>query len=170
MSKLLKRLMVDELADQFKEVERLLLVGYQGVSAEESKELRRGLRENGVQLKVVKNSAVRLAFERVGLDKALPYVGGPTAVLWGGEDVVVLARAAWQWSRKYETVKVRGGVAEGADLSAEDVATLARYPSGKALLAGIVACFDAPMRSLVGLIDAPTTQLVRLVNAVSQKR
>jgi len=161
--------MVDELAEQFKEVDRLLVVGYQGVSAEESKELRQGLRENGVQLKVVKNSAVRLAFERVGLEKALPYVGGPTAVLWGGGDVVVLARAAWECSRRYEAVEVRGGMAEGAGLSAEDVATLARFPSGKALLSEIVACFDAPLRTLVGLMDAPTSQLVRLIDAVSQK-
>lgn len=169
MSKLLKRLMVHELVEQFKDVERLLLIDYRGVSAEESKELRRALKENGVQLRVIKNSAIRLAFRQVGLDEAVAYVEGPTAVLWGGKDVIALARAAWQSTRKYEAVSVRGGVAEGAILSADDVAALARFPSGQALLSEVVACFEAPARTLVSLFDAPTTQLVRLVDAIAQK-
>jgi len=169
MSKLMKRLMTEELAQQFKDVDRLLVLGYQGISAQDSKELRRELKERGVEIRVIKNSAARLAFEKVGLGSAVPFIEGPSAVVWGGAGVIGLARAAWECARKYEPLNIRGGVAEDVLVTAEEVSGLAWYESDQALLAQVISCFEAPVRTIVGLFDAPTVQMVRLVAAIADK-
>ncbi len=169
MSKLLKRLLVEDLTQRFQEEDNVLALAYQGIDAEESRELRRGLRKSGMNLLVVKNSAARRAFKEVGMDGLIPYLEGPTAVLWGGEDLVGLARTAMEYASKYAPLEVKGGVAEGAGLSIEEVTALARYPSGKALLATLVADFDAPARSIIHIFSAAATQMVGLVEAIIEK-
>ena len=60
-----KKAVVSEIAQKMKESESTVVVEYRGLSVAEMTELRRNLREEGVEFKVYKNSlAQRAAVER----------------------------------------------------------------------------------------------------------
>ena len=92
MSKYLKNLMTDELKGKLSGVGDALVVDVIGMEANASVELRRSLREKNMHLMVVKNSLARRATEGTTLAPAFEGATGTSAVVWGGEDVVSLAK------------------------------------------------------------------------------
>ena len=63
-----KKQIVDEIADKFKASKSAVVVDYRGLTVAEVTELRKQLREAGVEFKVYKNSMTRRAAEAAELD------------------------------------------------------------------------------------------------------
>src|SRR5699024_11846918 len=83
-----KKQIVEEIAEKFKESDSTVLVDYRGLTVEEVTELRKQLRDNGVEYKVYKNTMSRRAAEAAELDDLKETLVGPTAIAFGKEDVV----------------------------------------------------------------------------------
>ncbi|WP_035401260.1 50S ribosomal protein L10, partial [Bacillus sp. NRRL B-14911] len=69
-----KKLIVDEIADKFKASKSTVVVDYRGLTVAEVTELRKQLRDAGIEFKVYKNSMARRAAEASelsGLNEAL---------------------------------------------------------------------------------------------------
>jgi large subunit ribosomal protein L10 len=92
MSKYVKDLITTELKKRFDGVEEALLVNVVGMPNEQNVALRRELRQKKINLVVVKNSLARRATEGTALAPAFEGVQGTLAVVWGGEDLVSLAK------------------------------------------------------------------------------
>ena len=85
MPSALKKWMLNELMEQFRECEHLLFVGYQGISALDVFELRNKLREVGAEMQVVKNSIAALMLKEIGRENVKDFLDGPVAVITGGD-------------------------------------------------------------------------------------
>ena len=59
----LKQPIVEEIANNIKDAQAVVLVDYSGLTVEQDTILRKELRESGVQYKVYKNTLMRRAFE-----------------------------------------------------------------------------------------------------------
>ena len=131
MSKYLKELITDELKGRFEGVSDALLVNVIGMEANSNVELRKALREKDIKLMVVKNSLATRATEGTALAPAFEGAEGTIAVVWGGEDVVLLAKEVVRLAgeKKYEPFAPKGGVMDGATLSADDVTAVSKWPS-----------------------------------------
>jgi large subunit ribosomal protein L10 len=74
MSKVLRRKMVDELAEKLKGQTNLVLVDAKGLTGNQTVELRKALREDKNKIRLVKNSVALHTFKKLGvtgLDTAL---------------------------------------------------------------------------------------------------
>ncbi len=164
----LKKLMVKEAAERYAEADSLVAVSYEKIDAEEASALRRSFRERNVDLRVVRNHVTRLAFNEIGRSAFAAFLDGEVAVI-AAEDPVEASKAAVELARERK-LEVKGGWAEGAAITQEEVRRLSALPSRKALLAQIAGLAAAPLVRLVGMMGAPAAALARALRAWNEKR
>jgi large subunit ribosomal protein L10 len=171
MSKYLKDLITDELKGRFDGVGDALLVDVIGMEANANVELRKTLRQKKIHLLVVKNSLARRATEGTSLAPAFEGAAGTIAVVWGGEDVVSLAKEVMRLTedKKYQPFAPKGGVMDGATLSADDVKAVSKWPSRAEQLSLLVGQILSPGANLASQILGPGAKLASQVEKKSQE-
>ncbi|REJ67586.1 MAG: 50S ribosomal protein L10 [Planctomycetota bacterium] len=157
MSKFVKNLVSEHFRGRFDGVESALLVNVIGLDANCSAALRKELRDKGFELMVIKNSLARRATEGTPLEAAFTEAKGTLAVMWGGEDIVSLAKEFVRISRlpEYEGFEARGGVMEGNALSADEVKAVSKWPSREEQLSILMGQLLGPGAQLSGALLGP---------------
>ena len=171
MSKYLKNLITDELKSRFDGVSDALLVNVIGMEANSNVELRKTLREQNIKLLVVKNSLVNRATEGTALAPAFEGAEGTIAVVWGGEDVVSLAKEVVRLAgdKKYEPFAPKGGVMDGAPMSADEVVAVSKWPSRSEQLSLLVGQILSPGSNLASQILGPGGKLASQIESKSEE-
>jgi large subunit ribosomal protein L10 len=131
MSKYVKDLITQDLKQKLAGVEDALLVNVIGMPNERAVQLRRDLRQKGIKLMVVKNSLARRATEGTRLGPAFDATTGTIALIWGGDDIVALAKEVSRIAgmKEFEPFVPKGGAMDGQALSAEQVRQVSKWPS-----------------------------------------
>jgi large subunit ribosomal protein L10 len=131
MSKYVKELITNELKQKLNGIEDALLVNVIGMPNDRAVQLRRDLRQKGIKLMVVKNSLARRATEGTRLGPAFEATTGTIAMIWGGEDIVSLAKEVSRIAgmKEFEPFVPKGGAMDGQPLSAAQVLQVAKWPS-----------------------------------------
>ena len=162
-----KERVVAELTERLRSSSTLIVADYRGLTMTEIDGLRGELLKHGARFSVVKNTLTRRAAEEAGVDALLALLEGPSAIafLESGGDPIAVAKALGAAARTTRVLAVRGGIFEGAPISAEDVANLARLPAPEVLQAQLVGALAAPMATVVGLFTAPLRDLVGVLDA-----
>ncbi|WP_102264848.1 50S ribosomal protein L10 [Mesobacillus jeotgali] len=150
MSKIIevKKQIVDEIAGKLKESKSTIVVDYRGLTVSEVTELRKELREAGVEFKVYKNSMTRRAAEAAELADLNTSLTGPNAIAFSTEDVVAPAKILNEFAKKHEALEIKAGVVEGNIVSVEEIKALADLPSREGLLSMLLSVLQAPIRNL----------------------
>jgi len=143
-----KKQIVEEIADKFKASVSTIVVDYRGLTVAEVTELRKQLREAGVEFKVYKNSMARRAAEAAGLAGLNDALTGPNAIAFSAEDVVAPAKILNDFAKKNEALELKAGVIEGNVATVEEVKALAELPSREGLLSMLLSVLQAPIRNL----------------------
>ena len=156
MSKVLeaKKSVVTEIADKLKASATVVVVDYRGLNVSQVTELRKTLRDQGIDFKVYKNSMSRRATEQVGLEGLNEHLTGPNAIAFSTDDVVAPAKILNDFAKKNEQLEIKAGVIEGAIASAEEVKALAELPSREGLLSMLLSVLQAPMRNFAAITKA----------------
>jgi large subunit ribosomal protein L10 len=154
----LKQQIVSEIADKLKNSVSTVVVDYRGLSVAEVTELRKQLREAGVEFKVYKNSMTRRAAEVNGLGELNAALTGPNAIAFSTEDVVAPAKILNDFAKKHEALELKAGVIEGNVATAEEVKALADLPSREGLLSMLLSVLQAPIRNLALVTKAVAEQ------------
>ncbi|MCM3086929.1 large subunit ribosomal protein L10 [Bhargavaea ginsengi] len=149
MSKILeqKQALVDEISGKLKEAASVVVVDYRGLSVAQVTELRKQLREEGIEFKVYKNTMTRRAAEAAGLEGLNEYMTGPNAIAFSNEDVVAPARVINNFAKENDALEIKAGVIEGNVATLEEVKALAELPSREGLLSMVLSVLQAPIRN-----------------------
>ncbi|OLN23116.1 50S ribosomal protein L10 [Domibacillus antri] len=142
-----KQALVSEIADKLKNSPSTVIVDYRGLSVAQVTELRKQLREAGVEFKVYKNTMTRRAAEQAGIEGLEEFLTGPNAIAFGSEDVVAPAKILNEFAKKNEALEIKAGVLEGNFVSVEEVKALAELPSREGLLSMVLSVLQAPIRN-----------------------
>lgn len=143
-----KKQIVVEIADKFKASKTAVVVDYRGLTVAEVTELRKQLRDAGVEFKVYKNSLTRRAAEAAELAELNGSLTGPNAIAFSTEDVIAPAKILNDFAKKHEALEIKSGVIEGNVASAEEIKALAELPSREGLLSMLLSVLQAPIRNL----------------------
>jgi len=161
---------IDTVAELKGRIERATLLAsaeYRGLRVKEMVEMRRRLGEAGIEVKVVKNSLLRLAAEETGKDDLLQIIEGPTALAVSYGDVIEAAKALSGYAQGApQGFAIRGGFMDGAVLSAQDIRDLVRIPPKPVLLAQFMGQMQSPLAGFVGLMEAPLRELMGLMQSL----
>jgi len=168
MSKYLKNLIAEDLKGRLDGVSDALIVDVVGMEANQNVVLRRELREKGFHLIAIKNSLARRATAGTTLAQALEGVNGTAAIVWGGEDVVSLAKEVARLSEdeQFAPFAPKGGVMDGAKLSAEEVIAVSKWPSRSEQLSLLMGQILGPGAALSAQLLGPGA---KLANQIDQK-
>ncbi|MDQ0255994.1 large subunit ribosomal protein L10 [Evansella vedderi] len=138
---------VDEITTKFQESQSTIVVDYRGLDVAEVTELRKQLREAGVDFKVYKNTMARRATEKAGLQELDASLVGPTAIAFSNDDVIAPAKVLAGFAKKHEALEIKAGIIEGKVVSVDEVKAIADLPSREGLLSMLLSVLQAPIRN-----------------------
>ncbi|EMW5370092.1 50S ribosomal protein L10, partial [Enterococcus faecalis] len=143
-----KETLVQAAAEKFESAASVVIVDYRGLTVEEVTNLRKQLRDAGVEMKVIKNSILSRAAKKVGLDGLDEVFTGPTAVAFSNDDVVAPAKIIDEFAKDAKALEIKGGVIEGKVSSVEQITALAKLPNREGLLSMLLSVLQAPVRNV----------------------
>ena len=161
-----KKVAVDELADKLQRASVVIATSYGGLTVAQMTELRRKLRAQQVELRVIKNTLARFSAAKAGKENLDKIVSGPTAIAIGYGDVAVPAKTLLEHIRSTKIeLKVNGGLIGDRLLTAAEVSTLATMPPKEVLVAKLLGQFKSPMYSLASVLNANIAGFARVLSA-----
>jgi large subunit ribosomal protein L10 len=156
MSKYVKSLLTDNIREKLEGVESALVVNVIGLNAGQDYLLRKELRSKNIHLMVVRNSLAARATEGTLLNPAFEGLDGTAAVVWGGEDIVSLAKEIIRLSKEkvFTGFEARGGALDGQKLTADDVEKVSKWPSRAEQLSILCGQILSPGANLVSQLTS----------------
>ncbi len=154
----LKKPVVEEISAGIKDAQSVVLVDYRGLTVEQDTQLRKNLREAGVNYKVYKNTMMNFAFKGTQFEGLAPYLEGPSAMAYSSEDATAPARVLAEFAKKADKLQIKAGVVEGTVYDAAGMAKIADIPSREVLLG-----------RLLGSMQSPIANLARVLNQIAEK-
>ncbi len=142
------------LEDALSRATTLVVTDYRGLSASNMSQLRRRLREQGVEYHVVKNTLVRLAAESIGKADLTSFLEGPTAIAFSKDELApVRALSDFIRTSKLE-LRIKGGMMGHRLFQSNEVTFIATLPSREQLVARLMGEMKLPISSLVSVLSA----------------
>ena len=149
-----KQQLVDDLKTKFEESISTIVFNYRGLTVEEVTELRKQLRESGVEMKVVKNTLLRRSAADAGYGELEDIFKGPTAIAFSNEEVVAPAKIIAEFADDHDAIELKGGVIEGKVASLELINKIDKLPSREGLLSMLLSVLQAPVRNTALAVKA----------------
>lgn len=139
--------LVNEIAEKLQNAKSTIIADYRGLTVGEVTELRKNLRDAGIEFKVLKNTMTRRAADQVNLSDVNEYLTGPNAIAFSYDDVVAPAKILNDFAKTHKALELKGGIVEGKVISTSEVQALAELPSKEGLLSMLANVLQAPIRN-----------------------
>jgi len=146
-----------------------IVAEYRGLTVEQMKVLRREAHDNGVYIKVVKNTLLRRAVKDTDHSCLNDLLVGPLAFA-ASEDPAAVAKVINKYAKEYDALEIKAGSMNGELLSEGDIKALAQLPSREELLAKLMGTMQAPVAKFVQTLNEVPTKFVRGVAAVRDQK
>lgn len=153
-----KQRIVSEVNEAANSALSAVLADYRGVSVEELTGLRKTARENGVYLRVVRNTLLRRAVKDTEYECLTEAFVGPTILAFSQEDPGAAARVLKDFAKENDDFEVKALAVGGTMLPASQIDVLAKLPT-----------YDQAIATLMSVMLAPVTKLARTANEVPSK-
>ena len=165
-----KEVFVETVYEKMQSCKSAILADYRGLTVAAVTELRNKLRESNSELKVAKNTLIKIAVDKIGIEGLDPYLEGPTAIAFGFDDPVVPAKILSEFARANKDLEIKGGVLEGRVITAEGVKGLASLPSREVLLAKVLGGMQAPLYGFANVLQGNIRNFVYVLEAVRKQK
>ena len=160
-----KKAVVAEVSDKLTNAQAVVLAEYRGLAVEDMTKLRVNARDNGVYLRVLKNTLARRAVAGTPFEKLGDQMVGPLA--YGiSDDPVAVAKVLNEFAKNNEKFVIKAGAMADQVMSRADVARLATMPSREELLAKLLGTMQAPIAKFVQTLNEVPGKFVRTLAAV----
>ena len=161
---------IDQVEDLKQRMERATITvsaNYRGLRVQEMDQMRKRMRAASIEVRVVKNSLLRLAAGQTGAPELMQIVEGPTALVISYDDPIEAAKAITEYAQSAPpTFSLRGAFLDGHVVSAADLRDLVRLPPRPVMLAQLAGQIQAPLATLSGLLQSPLRELTSLLQSV----
>ncbi len=164
-----KEAQVEEIKEKLGRSTIAIATGYQGLSASDMTELRRRLREQGIEYKVVKNTLTLLAAQDLGKEGIGEVMQGPTGLAFGYGDEVAVARGLNTFITSTRSpLVIHGAIMDSRVITGDQVRSLATLPPREELLSRLLGQMQAPVTGLVTVLSAPLRGLVTVLQRAAE--
>lgn len=161
---------VEEIKEKISKAQSVVLVDYRGLTVEQLTELRSNYRKAGVEYKVYKNTMMRFAFKDAGLEDFNEFLKGPSAIAFGYDDPVQVAKITAEFAKTNTKLEIKAGIVDGKVIDLEGVKNLANLPPREVLIAQVLGGFNAPIQGFANVLQGTIRSLAIVLNAISEKQ
>jgi large subunit ribosomal protein L10 len=166
-----KEATVQELAALLQRSQVAVLTDYRGMTVATITQLRRQLRDKGVEYHVTKNTLMTRAAREAGFPQLEELLTGPTAIAFVGDDIAGGIKALNDFVRTSRlTNLIRGALFGPSLVPADQVEQLATIPTRPQLYGQIVSSVNGPLSGLVGSLNGLLSQLVNTLQNYADKQ
>lgn len=146
-----KQEIIDEIADKTKKASSVILFEYQGLTVEDTNNLRRLLKDNNSEFKIYKNTLVKRAFDslKIDLDEQLK---GPKAIAFS-DDAIAPIKVLYDFAKKNDSLVVKTGLVDGEITEEAKLKELSTIPSREGLLTMLAGGLIGTVRNLAICLD-----------------
>lgn len=169
MSRPVKDLMVREYQRRFGDVEGAVVIDIRGIDANQNNDFRVDLLNKHIRVTVLKNTLARKALAGTALESLSAAFEGPSALAYGAETVVNVARELVDWARKIKELDLKGAVLDGEYFDGEaGVKRLANFPTREEAQARVVQLVLTPAGNVVGAAKGPGGAVLGIVKQIQE--
>lgn len=143
---------------------------YSGLSAIDMTQLHLQARNNGVYLRVVKNTLARRAIQGTDFECLNETLTGPLVLALSQEDPGAAARIFRDFANENDKLVVKAASVGGKLLQANEIERLANLPTKDQALSMLLSVMKAPISKLVRTLAEPHAKLVRTIAAVREQK
>ncbi len=158
------------LAENLKSAKAAVFANFQGLTVQETEELRGLCRENNIVLTASKKTLLKRALADVGLDVDTKAFEGGVAAAFGTDDEVAPAQIVAKFAKDHDVVTLFGGILEGKYIDAAKVTELSKLPSKQELYAKLVGSINAPVSGFVNVLAGNLRNFVGVLNAIKEQK
>jgi large subunit ribosomal protein L10 len=149
-----KKQVVEEIKEKIVKAKSALVVDYRGLNVQEVTELRKKMKESGVEYKVYKNTLISLAAQGSVFESLLGNLSGPNAVAFSYEDPVISAKILNDFAKEHKNLELKAGVIESEYCDLEKIKAIAEIPSRDVLLAKFLGSIKSPLSNFAYVLQA----------------
>ncbi len=161
-----KRAVVAEVGEVAASALSVVAAEYRGLTVEELTELRVKSREAGVQIRVVKNSLARRAFEDTGYACMNEALVGPLILGFSQEDPGGAARIMKDFAKGHDKLIVKALSLGDSLMDASQLDAVASLPTYDQAISMLMSVMKAPVEKFVRTLAEPHSKMVRTVAAI----
>ncbi|KKU55036.1 MAG: 50S ribosomal protein L10 [Candidatus Moranbacteria bacterium GW2011_GWE1_49_15] len=165
-----KKQIVKDLAQKAKESKSIVFVDYKGIQVKDVTDLKKQLREAGVEYVVSRKTLIDIALKEAGIETSVRGLEGQIAVSFSKEDEVAAAKIIDKFAKTNENLKMLGGVLGTQVMDEKEVKALAKIPSKEELLAKLVGSLKSPVSGFVNVLGGNLRGLVHALNAIKEQK
>lgn len=161
-----KQAIVAEVAEVASTAFSAVAAEYRGLSVGDMTALRVQARNNGVYLRVVKNTLARRAVKDTEFECMTEGLTGPLVLAFSQEDPGAAARVIKDFSKENDRLKVTLVAVGGQMLDASELDTLAKMPTYDQAISMLMSVMQAPVQKLAQTLNEVPGKLVRTIAAI----
>jgi large subunit ribosomal protein L10 len=164
-----KAVVIEEVSAQLADAQSMIIAEYRGIDVGSITVLRKTAREQGVYLRVLKNTLVRRAIADTSFEGISEQLTGP--LIYGiSADPVAAAKVMSEFAKTNDKLVLKAGALPGSVLDVEGVKALAKMPSREELLAKLLGTMQAPVAKFVRTLNEVPSKFVRGLAAVRDQK
>ncbi|NBX52456.1 MAG: 50S ribosomal protein L10 [Proteobacteria bacterium] len=129
------------------------VIHYRGMTDKQLYELRVALKSKGCNIKISKNTLIKVAIKGTQLEPLNSYLVGPSAILYS-QDPVILAKIISETAKQVQVVKIIAGFFNNSLMSEATIKEMAKLGS-----------LDEVRASFIGILNGAQSKFIRVLNA-----
>lgn len=134
------------------------VVHYRGMSDKQLYDMRVALKAKNCDMKIAKNTLVKVALKGTDLEILSPHLNGPTAILYS-QDLIALSKVVSDFAKEVEFLKIKTGYLNKALVAESTINDLAKLGSLEEVRASFIDKLTAAQSNFVRIIKAPEAGL-----------
>ena len=145
---------VKQTTDMLNAAQSAIVVDYRGLTVAEVTDLRKQLRDAGIQMSVIKNKILDRAVEGTDYEDLRSTFVGPTAVAFSDEDPIAPAKILKKFAVDHDALEIKGGFIEKSVKTLDEINEYANMPGREELLSMLASALQDPMRKIARAVKA----------------
>ncbi len=161
--------LVEEIAEKLESANSVVLADFKGINVEEISELRKRCRESGVTFRVIKNTLLQRAAEKVGMEGLDEHFVGPTALAYS-DDYSSPAKVLKEFQKEFQKLTMKAGYVDGQAIDESGVKALADMPSRDELLGMVAGTLQAPISGFARVLNANIQGFANVIDQLAKQK
>ena len=170
MDRKTKEQIAAELHEKLSDAQLAVLAGYIGMNVEKMTALRNTLRKSGTELRVVKNTLMRIASRDTDFSAMEGYFKGPLAVALNRGEVIEATKALVEFAKRNAELEIKVGMLDGKFLTKEQISALAELPGREVLLGKLLSVLLGVQTALVNVLSGVPRSFLQVLDAHRVKK
>ena len=158
------------LKEKLERSKHVIVTDHTGIDVENINVFRKKLKDADSELRVAKNTFLRLVVKDTDLEDLAEHFVGPTSLIFGYDEPMAPAKVVRDSIKESEKPKFKAYFYEGKLHDFETFKMIADLPPKEQVLATLISTVEAPISNFVSLLDAAASEFIGTLDALAESK